>query len=68
MPKKVIPLSDTKIASAKPKEKQYKLSDGDGLCLIVTAKGRKYFRFDYTRPDSGGKRNSISIGLTLRLS
>ena len=60
MPKKVIPLSDTKIAGAKPKEKQYALSDGDGLRLVVTAKGRKYFRFDYTRPN--GKRNSISIG------
>ncbi len=60
MPKKVIPLSDTKIAGAKPKAKQYALSDGDGLRLVVTAKGRKYFRFDYTRPS--GKRNSISIG------
>ncbi|HIP19045.1 MAG TPA: DUF4102 domain-containing protein [Sulfurovum sp.] len=60
MPKKVVPLSDTKIASAKPKQKQYTLSDGDGLRLVVTAKGRKYFRFDYTRPN--GKRNSISVG------
>ena len=60
MPKKVVPLSDTKIANAKPKEKQYTLSDGDGLRLIVTPKGKKYFRFDYTRPN--GKRNSISFG------
>ncbi len=60
MPKKVVPLSDTKIASAKPKQKQYTLSDGDGLRVVVTAKGRKYFRFDYTRPN--GKRNSISMG------
>ncbi len=60
MPKKVVPLSDTKIASTKPKQKQYTLSDGDGLRVVVTAKGRKYFRFDYTRPN--GKRNSISMG------
>ena len=60
MPKKVVPLSDTKIASAKPKQKQYALSDGDGLRVVVTAKGRKYFRFYYTRPS--GKRNSISMG------
>ncbi len=60
MPKKVIPLSDTKIASIKPRKKQYALSDGDGLRVVVTAKGRKYFRFDYTRPN--GMRNSISIG------
>ena len=60
MPKKVVPLSDTKIASAKPKQKQYTLSDGDGLRVVVNAKGRKYFRFDYTRPN--GNRNSISMG------
>ena len=60
MPKKVVPLSDTKIASAKSKQKQYTLNDGDGLRLVVTASSRKYFRFDYTRPN--GKRNSISIG------
>ena len=29
MPKKIIPLSDTKIASAKAKDKQYILNDGD---------------------------------------
>ena len=63
MPKKVVPLTDSKIKQAKPKEKQYSLSDGDGLQLIVPAansKRKKYFRFDYTRPS--GKRNSISFG------
>jgi len=60
MPKKVVPLTDTAIKSAKPRSKQYTLSDGDGLRLIITAKGKKYFRFDYTRPN--GKRNSITVG------
>ncbi len=68
MPKKVAPLSDSNIRTAKTKDKQYTLNDGDGLRLIVTSKGRKYFRFDYTRPN--GKRNSISIGVypTISLS
>jgi len=60
MPKKVVPLSDTVIKNAKAKAKQYTLNDGDGLRVIITPKGKKYFRFDYTRPT--GKRNSISIG------
>jgi len=59
MPKITTPLTDTEIRKAKPKEKQYKISDGAGLCLIVTAKGSKYFRFDYSY---NGKRKSISFG------
>jgi integrase len=60
MPKKIPPLTDSKIKTAKAKEKQYSLNDGDGLRFIVTIKDTKYFRFDYTRPN--GKRNSISMG------
>ncbi len=61
MPKKVIPLTNAKISSAKSQDKQLTLSDGDGLRFIVTTKGRKYFRFDYTRPNSK-KRNSVTLG------
>lgn len=53
------PLTDTEIKKSKPKDKQYKLSDGAGLCLIITPKGSKYFRFDYS---FNGKRKSISFG------
>lgn len=62
MPKKIVPLTDIKLSSAKPKEKQVSMSDGDGLRFIITPKNRKFFRFDYTRPKTGGKRNSITIG------
>ena len=62
MPKKIIPLTDIKISSAKAKDKQVSLSDGDGLRLIITPKKRKFFRFDYTRPTGDKKRNSITIG------
>ncbi len=50
MPKKIIPLTDKKISTSKPQVKQTSLSDGDGLRFIITPKGRKFFRFDYTRP------------------
>ncbi|OCG44397.1 integrase [Gilliamella sp. Fer1-1] len=40
-------LTDLKIKSAKPHNKQYKLSDSDGLFLLVHANGSKYWRFRY---------------------
>jgi len=42
-----MPLTDLKVRSAKPKEKPYKLSDFDGLYLLVTEKGQKWWRFRY---------------------
>jgi hypothetical protein len=60
MPKIITPLTDTQIKKSKAKEKQYKISDGGGLCLIITPKGSKYFRFDYTY---NKKRKSISFGV-----
>lgn len=40
-------LTDFKIKSAKPKEKQYKLSDSDGLFLLISPNGSKYWRMRY---------------------
>ncbi|MCW1985976.1 UNVERIFIED_ORG: integrase [Sphingomonas sp. R1F5B] len=37
----------TTIASAKPRERDYKLSDGGGLYLLVRATGTKLWRFNY---------------------
>lgn len=59
MPKKIIPLSDMKVKTAKPKDKPYKLSDNDGLYLLVTEKGNKWWRFKY-RFD--GKEKLLSLG------
>ena len=42
-----MPLTDMKVRSAKSKEKPYKLSDFDGLYLLVTEKGQKWWRFRY---------------------
>ena len=54
-----MPLSDTAIRNAKPKEKQYKLSDEKGLYLLIKKAG-KYFRFDYR---FAGKRKTLAIGV-----
>ncbi|MHB8843990.1 MAG: tyrosine-type recombinase/integrase [Nitrospirota bacterium] len=40
-------LTDIKVKNAKPKEKQYKLTDGQGLYLLVTPQGGKLWRFKY---------------------
>ena len=47
MPKKATPLTDLEIKKAKPRDKEYKLSDGDGLYLLVTLSGGKLWRFNY---------------------
>lgn len=60
MPKIVKPLTDTEIKKAKVKDKPYKLSDGQGLYLIVQKNGTKFFRFDYTFET---KRKSMSFGV-----
>ncbi|MDB6060514.1 MAG: phage integrase family protein [Verrucomicrobiaceae bacterium] len=51
MPRTVVPLSDTKCEAAKPREREWKLSDGEGLFLLVKPTGVKTWRFKYVRPD-----------------
>lgn len=40
-------LSDTAVRNAKPKTKPYKMSDGEGLFLLITPSGAKYWRLKY---------------------
>jgi hypothetical protein len=47
------------IQNAKPKEKPYKLSDGDGLHLCIESHGSKLWRFRYY---FGNKERMISFG------
>jgi len=42
-----MPLTDTAVKQAKPKEKDYKLSDSGGLFLFVKTNGSKYWRLKY---------------------
>ena len=47
MPRQAVPLTDTKVKNAKPCPKEYRLSDGGGLYLLVVPKGGKYWRMKY---------------------
>ena len=53
MPKIVPPLRETRVAGAKPAAKDYKLADGGGLYLLVTALGKKLWRLRYRKPGGG---------------
>ncbi|MCQ9123315.1 tyrosine-type recombinase/integrase [Rodentibacter caecimuris] len=55
------PLSNTQIEKAKPKEKDYTLSDGQGLYLLIKSTGAKLWRFNYYKPITK-KRTEISLG------
>ncbi|MGF1754894.1 integrase domain-containing protein [Vibrio makurazakiensis] len=61
MPRIVKPLSSTQVKQAKPKEKEYTLSDGDGLLLSVRLSGAKVWLYKYQRPFSG-KRTNLTLG------
>jgi integrase len=52
-------LTDIAVKSAKPKDKPYKLSDGEGMYLLVNGTG-KYWRLDYRFL---GKRKTLAIGV-----
>lgn len=47
MPRRVPPLTDIQVSKAKPRERDYKLTDGGGLYLLVTTAGGKLWRFKY---------------------
>jgi len=59
MPKKIAPLSATDVSKSKPKEKDYKLADGDGMYLLVTVSGGKLWRYNYR---FGGIRKTLALG------
>jgi integrase len=52
-------LTDIQVKTAKPKDKDYRLADGDGLYLQVTRNGGKWWRFRYL---IGGKEKMLSFG------
>lgn len=54
-----MPLTDSSIRTAKPKEKLYRLPDANGLCLEVTPTGSKLWRYRY-RYD--GKAKMLALG------
>jgi integrase len=61
MANKTQPLTATQIDKAKPKEKEYNLSDGDGLSLRIKTIGSKFWIFNYQRPITK-KRANLTLG------
>jgi len=55
------PLTNTEVKNAKPKDKVYKLSDGDGLQLRIKPNGNRSWLLDYIKPVTK-KRTSIGLG------
>src|SRR5580692_8675209 len=53
-------LSDVKVRNAKPLTKPYKISDGEGLFLLVTLSGSKYWRLKYF---FAGKEKLLALGV-----
>ena len=60
-----MPLTELQIKSAQPKEKPYKMSDGQSLFLLVQPNGSKYWRYNYR---FAGKQKTLSIGVYPRIS
>lgn len=55
-----MPLSDRQIKAAKPREKIYRLTDGQGMYLEITPAGGKYWRMKYR---IHGKEKRLAIGV-----
>ena len=53
-------LNDVKVKNAKPKEKAYKLSDGEGMFLSIRPNGSKYWQLKYR---FNGKEKLLSLGV-----
>src|SRR6266849_4507367 len=53
-------LSDALVRNSKPKTKPYKMSDGEGLFLLITPSGGKYWRMKYF---FGAKEKLLALGV-----
>lgn len=59
MPKRIISLTDVKIAKAKPQKNPQTMFDGNGLYLLITPAGGKLWRFKYRFE---GKEKLLALG------
>ena len=56
-------LKDIEVGTAMPADKQYKLTDGSGMHLLVHPNGSKYWRLQYCYD---GKQKMLALGFTLK--
>ncbi|NBI13758.1 integrase arm-type DNA-binding domain-containing protein [[Haemophilus] felis] len=52
-------LTNTEVDKAKPKDKDYTLSDGKGLYLLIKPSGAKLWRFNYYKPFTHPKKRAL---------
>jgi len=60
MPKIIAPLTDAHIKNVKPRDKLYKMFDGDGLYIEVTLSGSRIWRFKFWQ--ANGKEHLLTLG------
>jgi integrase len=53
-------LTDPKVKAARPRQRPYKLSDGDGMYLLITPQGQRYWRLKYR---FAGKEKVFALGV-----
>jgi len=55
-------LTELQVKSAKPKEKRYRITDRDGLSLIVHPSGKKVWTMRYKEPWGLKKQRTVTLG------
>lgn len=58
-PRQKAALNDSTLQALKPRDKAYKVTDGEGMYVVVTSTGVKSFRYDYRL---NGNRETLTIG------
>lgn len=53
-------LTDIKVRTVKPADKPFKLTDGEGMHLLVNPNGSKYWRLQYR---FSGKQKMLALGV-----
>ena len=61
MARRATPLNNTQVKQAKPRDKDYELSDGGGLTLRIRTSGTKTWLFKYHKPYSKTRTN-LTLG------
>ncbi len=58
-PRRKATLTDATLQALKPRDKPYKVTDGEGMYVVVSPSGTKAFRYDYRL---NGNRETLTIG------